>query len=285
MYLQHFGLREMPFSITPDTSFFFASRSYQEALNTLLICIRSGEGFLKITGEVGTGKTLLCRKLMASLAPDKFKAAYVLNPYLEPRSLLMLLAGELGISLPDEVNQHELLNALTLGLLDSARANMQVVVCLDEVQAMPIETLEALRLLSNLETQKRKLMQVVIFGQPELEDKLNHPSIRQLKQRITFECHLDRLTRDELQYYLNHRLTVAGYKGGRLFSPGSLRLLYKKTKGIPRLINILAHKALLAAYGKGMYQVDVSEVAAAVAVTKSVASPWLPNWRFLTMAL
>ena len=188
MYLQHFGLREMPFSITPDTSFFFASRSYQEALNTLLICLRSGEGFLKITGEVGTGKTLLCRKLMASLAPDKFKVAYVLNPYLEPRSLLMLLAGELGISLPDEVSQHELLNALTLGLLDSARANMQVVVCLDEVQAMPIETLEALRLLSNLETQKRKLMQVVIFGQPELEDKLNHPSIRQLKQRIALRC-------------------------------------------------------------------------------------------------
>ena len=286
MYLQHFGLREMPFSITPDTSFFFASRSYQEALNTLLICLRSGEGFLKITGEVGTGKTLLCRKLMASLAPDKFKVAYVLNPYLEPRSLLMLLAGELGISLPDEVSQHELLNALTLGLLDSARANMQVVVCLDEVQAMPIETLEALRLLSNLETQKRKLMQVVIFGQPELEDKLNHPSIRQLKQRITFECHLDRLTRDELQYYLNHRLNVAGYKGGgHLFNPGSLRLLYKKTRGIPRLVNILAHKALLVAYGKGKYQVDVSEIAAAVADTKSVASSWLPNWRFLTMAL
>lgn len=239
----------------------------------MLIAINSGEGFIKITGEVGTGKTLLCRKLMNSLGP-KFKLAYIPNPYLEPRSLLMMLASELGITVSSSHTQHELLNALTHGLMDFARLHMQVVVCLDEVQAMPTETLEALRLLSNLETEKRKLLQVVIFGQPELEDKLNHPSIRQLKQRISFEYKLGRLSRDELQFYLNHRLNVAGFRGGRVFTPASLKLLYAKSAGIPRLVNILANKALLATYGKGQHEVTVREMAAAVADTKASAEVW-----------
>lgn len=273
LYLKHFGLNELPFSITPDTSFYFASHSYQEGLNTLLFAILSGEGFIKITGEVGTGKTLLCRKLMSSL-DETFKVAYVPNPYLEPQSLLMVLAEELGIALPAEITQHALLNALTHGLLDFARNDIKVVVCLDEVQAMPIETLEALRLLSNLETEKRKLLQVVIFGQPELEEKLNHASIRQLKQRITFDYKLDQLSRDEMQYYLNHRLVVAGYQGSRIFSRNALRLMYLKSRGVPRLVNILAHKALLATYGKGKHQVGLSEVLAAASDTKSIESIW-----------
>jgi MSHA biogenesis protein MshM len=273
MYLKHFGLSEAPFSITPDTSFYFASHSYQEGLNTLLFAILSGEGFIKITGEVGTGKTLLCRKLISSL-DSSFKVAYVPNPYLEPQSLLMVLAEELGIALPTAVTQHALLTALTHALLDFARKDIKVVVCLDEVQAMPIETLEALRLLSNLETEKRKLLQVVIFGQPELEDKLNHASIRQLKQRITFEYQLDRLSRDEMQYYLNHRLIIAGYQGSRMFSGAALTLLYFKSNGVPRLVNILAHKALLAAYGKGKQQVGLAEAFAAISDTKSIESTW-----------
>lgn len=273
MYLKHFGLSEAPFSITPDTSFYFASHSYQEGLNTLLFAILSGEGFIKITGEVGTGKTLLCRKLMSSLDAS-FKIAYVPNPYLEPQSLLMMLAQELGIDLPTTVTQHSLLTALTRGLLNFAQNGTKVVVCLDEVQAMPIETLEALRLLSNLETEKRKLLQVVIFGQPELEIKLNHASIRQLKQRITFEYQLDRLTRDEMQYYLSHRLNIAGYQGSRIFSGIALTMMYLKSKGVPRLVNILAHKALLASYGKGKSQVGLIEVLAAAADTKSIESIW-----------
>jgi MSHA biogenesis protein MshM len=273
IYVKHFGLSELPFSITPDTSFYFGSRSYQEGLNTLLFAILSGEGFIKITGEVGTGKTLLCRKLMSSL-DSSFKVAYVPNPYLEPQSLLMVLADELGIALPADATQHALLNALTHALLDFARNGIKVVVCLDEVQAMPIETLEALRLLSNLETEKRKLLQVVIFGQPELEDKLNHASIRQLKQRITFEYQLDRLSRDEMQYYLSHRLVIAGYQGSRMFSSAAMTLMYLKSKGVPRLVNILAHKALLATYGKGKYQVGFGEVLAAAADTKSIESIW-----------
>ncbi|MDP1765399.1 MAG: AAA family ATPase [Methylotenera sp.] len=273
MYLKHFGLTETPFSISPDTSFYFASHSYQEGLNTLLFAILSGEGFIKITGEVGTGKTLLCRKLMSSLDAS-FKVAYVPNPYLEPHSLLMTLAQELGITVATDVTQHALLTALTHGLLDFARNDIKVVVCLDEVQAMPIETLEALRLLSNLETEKRKLLQVVIFGQPELEVKLNHASIRQLKQRITFEYQLDRLSHDEMQYYLNHRLIIAGYQGSRIFSNVALALMYFKSNGVPRLVNILAHKSLLAAYGKGKHQVGFTDVFAAITDTRSIESTW-----------
>ena len=284
MYLEHFGLKEQPFSITPDTSFFFASHSYQEALNTLLISVRSGEGFIKITGEVGTGKTLLCRKFMASLGPE-FRIAYVPNPYLDPQALLLSVVGELNLKDMNQATQHQIMQALTYGLLNLARAGKKVVVCVDEAQAMPIETLEALRLLTNLETEKRKLVQVVIFGQPELEEKLAHPSIRQLKQRITFNYRLARLSRSELDHYMNHRLLVAGYRGGRVFTPASLHLLHRYAHGIPRLVNILAHKALLAAYGKGKHEIGLREVAAAAADTPAVASIWWPGWRILGTAL
>ena len=271
MYRQHFGLRELPFSITPDTSYFFSSESSQEALNTLLIAARTGEGFIKITGEVGTGKTLLCRKLMSSLGPD-FYVAYIPNPYLEPLALFMELGSELGLDMGQDAhpNQHLLLKAVTNRLLDLTREGKRVVVCLDEVQAMPIETLEALRLLTNLETEKRKLLQVIIFGQPELEAKLNYPSIRQLKQRITFDYHLGPLARAESDYYLHHRLMVAGYRGGRLFTPMALWLMQKKTRRIPRLLNIVAHKAMLSAYGKGKKSVGVFDVLAASNDTASL---------------
>lgn len=284
MYREHFGLSELPFSITPDTTFFFASHGYQEALNTLLVAARSGEGFIKITGEVGTGKTLLCRKFMAAL-DDNFKTAYIPNPYLEPESLLRVLADELGLDVDEEaaVGQHKLLSRLNQALVDFAREGKQVLLCLDEAQAMPIETLEALRLLTNLETEKRKLLQVVIFGQPELEEKLDQPSIRQLKQRITFDYRLDKLSRDELHYYLNHRLVVAGYRGGRLFTPMAMWLLHRKTGGVPRLVNIVAHKALMAAFGKGKRQVGFNEMRAAIKDTASTREAGLK--RGLTMTL
>jgi MSHA biogenesis protein MshM len=279
MYLQHFGVREFPFSITPDTSFFFSSESSQAALNTLLIAARTGEGFIKITGEVGTGKTLLCRKLMASLEQD-FRVAYIPNPYLEPRALFLELAAELGLEIDNsnQPDQHQLLKALTTRLLEIIRDGKRVAICLDEAQAMPIETLEALRLLTNLETEKRKLLQVIIFGQPELEEKLNHPSIRQLKQRIAFDYDLSVLSRDEFDYYVHHRLVVAGHQGGRLFSPMALWLMQQRTKRVPRLVNILAHKSLLAAYGKGHRVVTVLDVLAAANDTSSLRrSRWVRN--------
>lgn len=263
MYLEHFGLTEPPFGITPDTSFFFAFSSYQEALNTLLVAARTGEGFIKITGEVGTGKTLLCRKFMASLGGD-FVTAYIPNPYLEPQTLLLAVAEDLRIPLDAEIDQHHLLKALTLGLLNFARGGKRVVLCLDEVQAMPLETLEALRLLTNLETEKRKLLQIVLFGQPELDDKLEQESVRQLRQRITFHYQLGTLRRAELEQYLAHRLAMAGHGGGPLFTRGAILQLCRASGGVPRLVNILAHKALLLTYGEGGVQAGARHVRAAV---------------------
>lgn len=272
MYLKHFRLSEFPFGITPDTDFFFSSEGAQDALNTLLIAARTGEGFIKITGEVGTGKTLLCRKLIQILQKD-FRTAYIPNPYLEPRALFMELASELEANIDPnaKLEQHQLLKALTLRLIDIIRhEKKRVVICLDEAQAMPIETLEAMRLLTNLETEKRKLLQVVIFGQPELEHKLNHPAIRQLKQRITFDYHLLPLSRDELDFYVHHRLLVAGYQGGRLFSRMAMLIMERKTRCVPRLVNVVAHKALLSAYGKGKRKVGMLDVLAAANDTASL---------------
>ncbi len=266
MYQEFFGLNELPFGITPDTSFFFAFASYQEALNTLLVAARTGEGFIKITGEVGTGKTLLCRKFMASLGSD-FVTAYIPNPYLEPRTLLLAVAEDLLIPLDAGVDQHRLHKTLNSGLLNFARGGKRVVLCLDEAQAMPLETMEALRLLTNLETEKRKLLQIVLFGQPELDDKLEQASVRQLKQRITFHYQLGVLRRDELDNYVAHRLAMAGNRGAPLFSQAALDLLYRASGGVPRLVNILAHKALLLTYGEGRAQADKKQVRAAVADT------------------
>ena len=199
MYAAHFGLRELPFGITPDTSFFFGSPGSQEALNTLLVAARGGEGFIKLTGEVGTGKTLLCRKFMATLG-EGFVTAYIPNPYLEPRTLMLALADELEVELERDVGQHQVLKAIARRLLELAGQDKRVVLCLDEAQAIPVESLEALRLLTNLETEKRKLLQIVLFGQPELNRKLELESIRQLAQRITARFHLTPLDAMMLSY-------------------------------------------------------------------------------------
>ena len=263
MYRTHFGLREPPFGITPDTSFAFSCAAHQEALNTLLVAASNGEGFIKITGEVGTGKTLLCRRFLSTLDP-RYVTAYIPNPYLEPRSLMLALADELRLSVDAGADQHQLLKHVSHVLLGYAREGKRVVVCLDEAQAMPLETLEALRLLSNLETEKRKLLQVVLFGQPELDEKLGQDSVRQLRQRITFQYQLGALTREELEFYLAHRLRVAGYAGGRLFAPSAVGALYKATKGLPRLVNVIAHKALLLVYGEGSHEVLPRHIKVAV---------------------
>jgi MSHA biogenesis protein MshM len=262
MYKRHFGLHELPFGITPDTSFFFRCDHAQEALNTLLVAARSGEGFIKITGEVGTGKTLLCRKFMATLG-DEFVTAYIPNPLLEPRTLMLALADELGIVLDKDVDQHRLLKSINHRLLDLARGGKRVLLCLDEAQAIPLESLEALRLLTNLETEKRKLLQIVLFGQPELNRKLALQAIRQLTQRISFHYHLGALSQDDLSFYLVHRLLVAGYAGNRLFSQAAVRCLYAASGGIPRLVNILAHKSLMLTYGEGKQEVGAQHVKAA----------------------
>lgn len=272
MYLDHFGLSELPFGITPDTSFTVLTRSHQEALNTLLVALNSGEGFIKITGEVGTGKSLLCRRLLQAL-PENAVSAYLPNPYLAPRTLLLALAEELGVAVDSASDDYHLLKRVNEALLAYAGDERPVVVCIDEAQAMPLETLESLRLLSNLETEKRKLLQIVLFGQPELDRKLAEPSVRQLLQRIAFHYRLGCLGREEVGNYLAHRLRVAGYRGEEVFAPRSVRSLHRASRGTPRLLNILAHKSLLAVYGEGKHAVLPRHVRQAAADTEGAAAP------------
>ena len=279
-YLRHFGLREPPFGITPDTHYFYACRSPQEALNTLLVAVGNGEGFIKITGEVGTGKTLLCRKFLATLG-EGWVTAYVPNPNLDPRSVLLVLAEELGLVIEPTTEQYQIMRAITRALLDRARAQMRVVLCMDEAQAMSQEALETVRLLTNLETEKRKLMQVVLFGQPELDRKLQSPSLRQLLQRITFQHRLAGLSSDELKGYLAHRLSIAGYTREFPFTSSAVTALHRASRGVPRLVNIIAHKSLLVVYGEGGRRAGLRQVQAASEDTPAAAALgrwWLPRF-------
>ena len=251
MYLDHFGLVEWPFGITPDTSFTYAGQAHQEALNTLLLALGTGEGFIKITGEVGTGKTLLCRRLLQTL-DENWVTAYLPSPMLGARALFLALAEELGLGELEGLNHYQLIQRISQLLVEHARQGKHVAFCIDEAQTMPIQTLEALRLLSNMETEKSKLLQIVLFGQPELDEKLRQPEIRQLLQRITFHYRLSALRPDETRAYVAHRLRIAGYRGERLFSSPALRALHRASSGTPRLVNILAHKALLLVFGEGL---------------------------------
>ena len=275
MYLEHFGIREAPFSLTPDTSYFFASPSHQAALNTLLVALRMGEGFIKVVGEVGTGKTLLCRKLLKLLG-DTYITAYIADPYLTPVQLRMALATELGIEMMPGTGQRELNQLIYERLLELSEASKGVVLILDEAQALPNESLEALRLLTNLETEKSKLLQIAIFGQPELDQRLAETSMRQLKQRITFSHRLETIDCDSLGDYVYHRLCQAGYQGRQPFTPKALKLLYRASHGTPRLINVLSHKALMAAFGRGTWNITPELVQSAVCDTEGTNSPRMP---------
>jgi MSHA biogenesis protein MshM len=283
-YVTYFGLREPPFGITPDTSFFFAGRGTQEALNTLLVAITNGEGFIKITGEVGTGKTLLCRKFLGTL-DSGWVSAYIPNPTLEPRALLLALAEELGVPVDAGADQHRLMKGINKCLLDLARLRKRVVLCMDECQAMPFETLEAVRLLTNLETEKRKLLHVVLFGQPELDRRLEDKSIRQLLQRISFHYTLGGMSRSEVGAYVAHRLAVAGSSQSALFSESAIETLHRGSRGVPRLVNILAHKALLLVFGEGGRSVERRHVRAAISDTPAadrIGLAWWPRLRLFS---
>lgn len=262
MYLGHFSLREAPFSITPDTDFYFAHDQAQATLNTLLLALRSGEGFLKVVGELGCGKTVLCRQLLRILQ-DECVTAYIPNPDMGPDDLLHALAAELGVRFPRRASRHQMMHALARCLLAHAAAGRRVVVCIDEAQAIPLRTIESLRLLSNLETEKRKLLQLVLLGQPDLDTLLARPEIRQLLQRITFSEYIGPLRPDMVGSYLRHRLVHAARDDASaqdVFTPQAQQLLAQASAGVPRLLNIMAHKCLLLAYGQGVYQVTAAHV-------------------------
>ena len=270
MYLEHFGLHAQPFGITPDTGFYFDSPSHQEALNVLLVALRSGAGFLKVTGEVGTGKTLLCRRLL-NLLDEEFVTAYIHNPFLTPAALRMALAEELGVQCARNIGQHRLLKLITDRLIELNGAGKRVVLLLDEAQALPDDSLEALRLLTNLETEKDKLLLVVLFGQPELDTRLSQTRFRQLRQRILFAHKLRPLSAAESAAYLQHRLAIAGGDGRALFDGAAIKQLTVASRGIPRLLNILAHKALMAGFGQGLTQIGRRQVQLAITDTEGAA--------------
>jgi MSHA biogenesis protein MshM len=276
MYLNHFGLTEFPFSLTPDTQFYYDLPSHQEALNVLLIALQNGEGFIKIVGDVGTGKTMLCRKLLGELRAP-FVTAYIPNPHLSPTGLSLAIADELGISYCEKTSPNHLLQKLTRKLVQNASQHKKTVLIIDEAQAMSIQTLEALRLLTNLETSKQKLLQIVLFGQPELDILMQNKAIRQLRQRIIFSYQLKKLTSQHLTGYVEHRLKIANINSSDIFSQFSSFALQYFSRGVPRLVNIISHKALLSAYGKGDKQVYLKHVLLAAQDTEDVY-----NHRFLS---
>ncbi|NOX09778.1 MAG: AAA family ATPase [Gammaproteobacteria bacterium] len=272
MYLKHFSLQELPFSITPDTSFLFKDNNHQEALNTILIALAHGDGFIKITGEVGTGKTMLCRTLLKNMA-DNFITAYIPNPFLPPLELYIALADELSIEHQENIGLHKLVKLITEKLIALIKQDKKVVLLIDEAQALPDDSLEALRLITNIETEKFKLIQIVLFGQPELNERLNLKKFRQLKQRITFSYTLQPLDYETATGYISHRLTHAGWNGPSCFKKDALKYLFNASRGIPRLLNILCHKSLMAAYGKGDINITRKHAKLAVDDTEDASLP------------
>ena len=271
MYLYHFGLTELPFTLTPNTSFFLALEPHNEALAVLMTALKTGEGFIKVIGEVGTGKTLLCRKLLNEI-PEHFVTAYIPNPYLNPDELRRAVAIELGVKQAQRMSVQLLTQRIQNRLLELHAKGHSVVLILDEAQALPEQSLEALRLFTNLETETRKLLQVVLFAQPELDQRLSQTEFRQLRQRITFSYQLRSMKAEEVQQYIQHRLQVAGYKGAVLFSASLCKKITKASQGIPRLVNILCHKMLMLSYGQGNYQMTRKQLTAAIKDTESITS-------------
>lgn len=263
MYYSHFGLTEPPFKITPNTDFFFTGSNRGAVLDALLYTITHGEGIIKVVGEVGSGKTMLCRMLQTIL-PTEIESIYLANPSVAPEDVLFAIAFELQLKLPKNADRLTVLQLLQTHLLKRHAEGRQVVIFIEEAQGMPLATLEEIRLLSNLETKQDKLLQIVLFGQPELDDNLNKTHIRQLRERITHSFKLAPMHKQDIQEYLMFRLRAAGYRGPHLFSDAAIRAISSAAKGLVRRVNILADKALLAAYADNVYLVKPKHVKAAV---------------------
>lgn len=272
MYQKHYGLTELPFTLTPNTSFYCDLEGHRAALEVLLTALETGEGFIKVVGEVGTGKTLLCRKLLNDL-PDEYVTAYIPNPFLTPEELRAQIARELQVDISEASSQQLVTQAIQQRLLEINGAKRTVVIVLDEAQALPSDSLEALRLISNLETESRKLLHIVLFGQPELNERLAAREHRQLRQRISFSYYLQAMTVHELARYISHRLHIAGYKGAPIFNGKVVTMLHQASRGIPRLANVLCHKTLLLCYGEGVYPVTARHVRMAVDDTEDATLP------------
>jgi MSHA biogenesis protein MshM len=263
MYLDHFGLSEAPFRITPHTEFFFAGANRGATLDALLYAITHDEGIVKVSGEVGSGKTMLCRVLMERL-PQHVETIYMANPSLSRDEILLAISDELKLD-PGSDRNTRVLRSIQDALIERFAAGRRVVVLIDEAHAMPRETLEEIRLLSNLESNRNKLLQIVLFGQPELDELLNTAEMRQLKERITHGFRLEPLVRNDIRSYIDYRMRAAGYRGPNPFTAGAIRRIDEASKGLTRRINILADKSLLAAFAANTHSIGEREAKRAVA--------------------
>ena len=271
MYLNFFGLNKDPFKITPDPEFFFSGGNRGAVLEALCYAVAKGEGIVKVVGEVGSGKTMLCRMLERELPPN-CEIIYLANPRLNADEILFAIAHELQLSLPVGVSKLEALGVLQKFLLEKHASDRRVVMFIEEAQGMQIDTLEEIRMLSNLETTQEKLLQIVLFGQPELDEKLAAHEIRQLKERITYSFDLAPLNPEEIRDYLYTRLRASNYRGNELFTKRAIKPLAKHSKGLLRRINVLADKALLAAFSLGAHKVERKHVLMAIRDSNFAAS-------------
>ena len=279
MYEEYFGLERPPFKITPDTSLFFKGGKRGDILDALVYAILRGEGILKVVGEVGSGKTMLCRMLQFKL-PDTVDIVYLVNPRVSPEDILFVIAHELSLPVSRDASKHAVMHQLHDYLLRRHTENRQVVLFVEEAQGMPLDTLEEIRLLSNLETDQNKLLQIVLFGQPELDQNLSQQSIRQLRERITHNFGLDPLSSDEIHKYLNFRMRQVGYTGPELINKSVARKIEQHSAGLLRRINIIADKLLLSAFAEGTHNLGNQHVVAAVNDStfddrRKTRSPWL----------
>ena len=256
MYYDYFGFKQPPFRITPDTSLFYPGGDRGAILEALVYAILNGEGIIKVVGEVGSGKTMLCRMLEQEL-PESVEVVYLVNPSISPENTLHAIAFELKLAVNSSTSRFEVMNELQKYLLQRHSQNRQVVVFVEEAQSMPIATLEEIRLLSNLETQQSKLLQIVLFGQPELDEMIARPEIRQLKERITYSFQLTPFKTNDIREYINTRVRACGNRAGDLFTDAALKQIEQHSKGLLRRINILADKSLLAAFADSSHKVSV----------------------------
>ena len=271
MYLDHFGLKEPPFRITPHTDFFFQGANRGATLEALLYAVTHEEGIVKVSGEVGSGKTMLCRVLVERL-PASVETIYLANPSLSRDEILFTIADELKLEMDGERTMR-VVRALQDHLVRLYAEGRRVVVLIDEAHAMPKETLEEIRLLSNLESNRHKLLQIVLFGQPELEEQLNAAGMRQLRERVTHSFNLEPLVRSDIESYVDFRMRAAGYRGPSVFTPSAIKLVAHASEGLTRRVNILADKALLAAFASGTHAVTAAEVKRAVRDSEFRRSP------------
>jgi len=266
MYLDHFGLKEPPFRITPDTDFFFQGANRGATFEALLYAITHDEGIVKVSGEVGSGKTMLCRVLMERL-PATVETIYLANPSLSRDEILLAIGDELKLEL-EKGQTTRILRALQEHLIRLFGEGRRVVVLIDEAHAMPDETLEEIRLLSNLESNRHKLLQIVLFGQPEFDEHLDAAGMRQLRERITHSFRLEPLVRSDIENYIDFRMRAAGYRGPKIFDRRAIKVISSASQGLTRRVNILSDKALLAAFAAGTHAVTQAEAKRAVRDTE-----------------